>query len=290
MRVAGVIIKDGKILLMRRVKNGEEYFVFPGGGVEEDESLEEALEREIKEELGLDIKNYKKIFEVENRGVKEVYYLIFNFSGAPQLGGPEKERMNESNQYYLEWLELVKAAELKNLFPREAVEKLRRLPTTHPNPEYYKSLPRKRMAAGVIMFNKKEELLLVKPGYKDHWSVPGGIVDKDESPCYAAIREAKEEVGIGIKTCQLLCVDYNQAKGAEDERLEFIFFGGKLLDEEVSKIKVDGDEISEYEFFKTEDALLLLKGKWNSRLPKCLEALKNSTAIYLENGEEIGAN
>src|SRR3989344_804106 len=99
MRVAGVIIKDGKILLMRRVKNGEEYFVFPGGSVEEGENLEEALEREVKEELSLDIKNYEKIFEIENRGIKEAYYLIMEFSGTPQLGGPEKDRTSESNQY-----------------------------------------------------------------------------------------------------------------------------------------------------------------------------------------------
>lgn len=116
---------------MRRVKNGEEYFVFPGGGVEEGELPEEALEREIKEELTLDVKNYKKIFEIENRGVKETYYLIMDFSGTPQLGGPEKGRMNEQNQYYPEWLELMKAAELKNLFPREAVEELKDLYETN---------------------------------------------------------------------------------------------------------------------------------------------------------------
>jgi ADP-ribose pyrophosphatase YjhB (NUDIX family) len=161
MRAVGIIIKDGRILLMRRVKNSEKYFVFPGGSIEEDESPEKALERELKEELNLDIKNYEKVFEIENRDVKEAYYLIMEFSGALQLGGPEKERMNEQNQYYSEWLELMKAAELKNLFPREAVDKLRRLPQTHPNVDYYKSLPKKRMAAGVLIFNGKEELSLV---------------------------------------------------------------------------------------------------------------------------------
>ncbi len=35
MRVAAVIIKDDKILLIRRIKNGQEYYVFPGGGVKE---------------------------------------------------------------------------------------------------------------------------------------------------------------------------------------------------------------------------------------------------------------
>lgn len=50
---------------MRRIKDSEEYYVFPGGGVEEGESSDEALEREIKEELSFDIKNYEKVFEVE---------------------------------------------------------------------------------------------------------------------------------------------------------------------------------------------------------------------------------
>jgi 8-oxo-dGTP diphosphatase len=54
-RVSGIIIKEGKILLIRRVKEGREYFVFPGGGVEDNESVEEALVRELKEEASIDI-------------------------------------------------------------------------------------------------------------------------------------------------------------------------------------------------------------------------------------------
>ncbi len=67
--------------------------------------------------------------------------------------------------------------------------------------EYLKNLPRKRMASGVIFFNEAGEILIVKPSYKDHWSVPGGVIDKDESPRDAALREVKEEVGLDLKSC-----------------------------------------------------------------------------------------
>lgn len=281
-RVAGIIIKDGQILLMHRVKNGEEYYVFPGGGVEENESSEAALKREMKEEVGLDVVDYEIVFELENEGQKEVYYLIKKFSGVVQLGGPEKERMNENNQYQPEWIKLLKAVGLKNLFPREALNHLRRLPETHPNPEYFKALPKKRMAGGVLLFNDKNELLIVKPSYKDHWSIPGGIVEDKESPTQAATRETKEEVGVDLRECRLLCLDYVSYKDEKDDSLQFIFYGGVLEDE---KIKIDQDEVEDYKFARMEDALPLLSKKLEKRLLKSLEAIRENKIFYLENQE-----
>ena len=55
-RAAAIIVKDGKILLMHRTRNGQEFYVFPGGGVEEGETNEEACAREISEETTLTIK------------------------------------------------------------------------------------------------------------------------------------------------------------------------------------------------------------------------------------------
>lgn len=124
MRAIGILIEGGKILLLRRVKEGRGYFVFPGGGVEEGETAEMAVKREIKEELSLDAKNIDKIFENINQGNPEVYFLIKDYTGNPKLGGPEKARMNEQNQYYLEWIELSKMKEMENLYPREAIIKL----------------------------------------------------------------------------------------------------------------------------------------------------------------------
>lgn len=120
MRVAAVIIKDDKILLIHRIKNSQDYYVFPGGGVKEGELLEEALVREIKEELTLDIKLFKQIFNITNQGREEYYFLVEDFDGIPQLNGEEKERMNENNQYIPIWIKMSKAINLPNLYPEEA--------------------------------------------------------------------------------------------------------------------------------------------------------------------------
>lgn len=287
MRVVGIIIKDGKILLLRRVKNGQEYYVFPGGGMEEGETQEEALRREMKEETSLDIVNPEKIFEIDNRGVIEIYYLITEFTGTPEIGGPEKERMNEQNQYYPEWLGLLNAAELKNLFPREAVAKLRRLPQTHPNSGYYKAIPSKRMGAGVAVFNDANELLLLKPSYKDHWSIPGGIVEELESPREACIREVREEVNIALKNLRFVCVEYTRRKEKNDEDLFFLFSGGQLDSQQIGDIKIDDDEIGAYKFAGKEEAIELIGGAsiLAKVLLKCFEALGKGEKLYLENGE-----
>ena len=123
-RAVGVIIKENKILLMRRMKNGQEYYVFPGGGVKEGESTETAIIREIREELSLDAKIDKLLFEIENQGRQEYYYLIKEFSGKPQLGGEEKQRMNQDNQYYPVWIEFNKLNDLDNLYPKSARKKI----------------------------------------------------------------------------------------------------------------------------------------------------------------------
>ena len=57
--VAGLIEKDGKYLIGKRIYGDEgavEKWEFPGGKVEKGEKESEAIERELKEEFGLNIK------------------------------------------------------------------------------------------------------------------------------------------------------------------------------------------------------------------------------------------
>ncbi|MCX6760748.1 MAG: NUDIX domain-containing protein [Candidatus Nealsonbacteria bacterium] len=55
--VARALIQDkGRILVCREI--GGKYFFFPGGHIEPGEDAEEALERELNEELGFKIKKF----------------------------------------------------------------------------------------------------------------------------------------------------------------------------------------------------------------------------------------
>ena len=52
--VRGIIISDGRIAMMHSLKY--DYYKLPGGGIEEGESLEDTLVREVREESGLVVK------------------------------------------------------------------------------------------------------------------------------------------------------------------------------------------------------------------------------------------
>ncbi|MBI2635275.1 MAG: NUDIX hydrolase [Parcubacteria group bacterium] len=147
--------------------------------------------------------------------------------------------------------------------------------------KFYKNLPRKRVASAALFLNKKKEILIVKPSYKPNWTLPGGIVDKDESPLAGCRREVKEEIGLYVKIKDLLLVDYthNREKG---DALKFIFFGGILGIEKIKCINIDQKEISEYKFSKPQEAIKLLNPKAMVRVVKCLESLESGQPIYLE--------
>ena len=74
--VSALIEKDGKYLIARRANGSEDAigrWEFPGGKVEPGETEKEAIEREIKEELSIDIKAIRyitnNIFENPNKTI-----------------------------------------------------------------------------------------------------------------------------------------------------------------------------------------------------------------------------
>lgn len=111
-RVAAVIINDNKILAQRNPKDNTYYLV--GGRVSFGESTEEALVREVKEELNIDIKTYRPLWVNEcffiDQGTRfheiGMYYLVsldntnFNHYEA-NFTTKENTKIN-----YYEWLDI----------------------------------------------------------------------------------------------------------------------------------------------------------------------------------------
>ena len=133
IRLAGIVpMEDGFALMHRKdvLRNPDikEYYVFPGGGQEGDESFEEGTIREIKEEFGINVKIIKKLYEEESEkfNQKTIYYLCEYVSGKFGTGtGPEfsnDPKYIDSGKFIPE---IVKRQDIENipLMPPEIKEK-----------------------------------------------------------------------------------------------------------------------------------------------------------------------
>lgn len=100
----GIIIEDGYYYAMFRRRtndNGEvrEYYVIPGGGIDEGESLEDNVKRELKEEFCVDVKVLDYLGKDESETTIAHFFKCEIINGTPKLGGEELEKQCESNYY-----------------------------------------------------------------------------------------------------------------------------------------------------------------------------------------------
>lgn len=101
-----VILKEGRILLCR-MKHGSFYFL-PGGGVDSMEKAEEALVREIEEELGTDLVRVNYIGTIENifknDGKKEALFHEINLVFEATIKENIVKSLEEHIDFY--WLDI----------------------------------------------------------------------------------------------------------------------------------------------------------------------------------------
>lgn len=133
VRVAGIVpIEDGFVFMHRvdviKREDFQNYYTFPGGGLEDGESLEDGTIREIKEEFGIDVKIIKKLYEMQSErfNQKEYFFLCEYIGGEFGTGtGPEfsnNPKYKDSGKYIPE---IVKRKDVKDilLLPKEIAKK-----------------------------------------------------------------------------------------------------------------------------------------------------------------------
>ncbi|MES4903927.1 MULTISPECIES: NUDIX domain-containing protein [unclassified Streptomyces] len=141
------------------------------------------------------------------------------------------------------------------------------------------------LAAGVLLFDEDDRVLLVDPTYKPGWEFPGGVVEPGEPPTGAGVREVVEELGLRpAEPLRLLVVDWEQPRPPGYGGLRLLFDGGRLTAEAAREVLLPASELRGWRFVTEKEAAELLPPVRLSRLRWALRAREQGRPLYLEAG------
>jgi mutator protein MutT len=128
VRAGIVLIQDGKVALIERHRAGMDYFVFPGGGMDEGETPEQAAVRESMEELGIEVAIRQKVSEIQfGQKSRQIYFLVDQVSGEFGTGAGEEYTdadPNDPNEgiYIPIWMSIDELPLHQNVYPARVSE------------------------------------------------------------------------------------------------------------------------------------------------------------------------
>ena len=106
-----VVIRRGKLLVIRRAEGiaAPGAFCFPGGGIEEGETEQQALTREIEEELGVHIEPLRRLWRSITDWQVELFWWLAAMEESAEV------RPNRAEVAEVHWLRPVEIGELPDL-------------------------------------------------------------------------------------------------------------------------------------------------------------------------------
>lgn len=138
------------------------------------------------------------------------------------------------------------------------------------------TLHKRFSSAAMIIENEAGEVLVVKAGYKKHWTFPGGIIDPGESPLEAAIRETREEVGLQLDASDVQFVSVAHRRSHVADSYQFIFRTTTPYDG-MQPIALQATEIEDYAFVSKEEVRSI-----NRNYGKVISHWANGIEGYIE--------
>ena len=125
IRAGVVLMQNDKVALIERHRAGLDYFVFPGGGVDDGESPEEAAIREAMEELGIEVAIRQKVADIQlGSKSRQVYFLVEQVGGEFGTGLGEEYTDSDPNSpeegiYIPIWMPLEELSLHGNIYPAD---------------------------------------------------------------------------------------------------------------------------------------------------------------------------
>jgi len=129
IRPSVVLIKDGKLLVLKSKYSSGEFYLLPGGGIEGMESIEETAIRETKEETNYNIKIKKLLYLqewIDKKINKNVIYIIFL---GEIINGKETHlndpSLNKGHIKAIEWIN-INDLQIINFYPKQIISLIKR--------------------------------------------------------------------------------------------------------------------------------------------------------------------
>ena len=127
-RYRAIIIKNGRLLAMKREKAGRRFCVLPGGSIEVGETPEECCARELAEEFGIKVRPLRMIYKIKQGLTRQGFFVAEWLSGEIHKTDAEEYTTNDVEKYGTYDPSTIALDELDsaNLVPIEVREQLKR--------------------------------------------------------------------------------------------------------------------------------------------------------------------
>jgi 8-oxo-dGTP diphosphatase len=247
-----VVIDAGRVLLTRR--SDFPLWVAPGGHMDRGETVQDCCLREVKEETGLDVEIERLISLYSrpyglggNAGAMTFLFACRVIDGVPRVTDettairywPVQElpiNMPGWHRLYLadalhhnhKTLLCTLPTPLRIRLVTWPVFRLHRLVNRlQGRPKF--SVTHWKLGAFVTLFDGDGQVLLVRRRDHPAWNLPGGQVERNETPWDAAVRESYEETGLQIEVQRLTGVYSKPSRTEVVLNFEGHVVGGQLV-------------------------------------------------------------
>ena len=225
----------------------------------------------LMRELGIDLASIGAVVDERSDPVETLYAHHRRLLD-------EQERLNRLAQTVTVTIDHIKRGEdmpAESLFAAMTPERA----------AYLTGLPKKRVAAGALCSDVHGRTLLVKPTYKDHWQLPGGVAGADEAPLAAATRAVRRELGLPLTLDRLLVVDWVAPRdGVTIEGLLFVYDTPTLSDVQTDPISLPAEEIEGWAWCDDQQLGERVPAHMLRRILAARRARTDGKTLYLENG------
>lgn len=146
--------------------------------------------------------------------------------------------------------------------------------------EWYASLASFYVSGAALITDPAGAVLLVKPWYRNHWGLPGGVAEAAESPRQCAEREALEEVGVAVTATALLAVHWMPPAAPPRGAFAFVFDCGTLADPGL--VRLQAEELDDFAFLPLDKATARMAPPGALRLSRAWQARAEGRPAYLD--------